>query len=46
MILSYKQQASSLTAAVGYDRIKTERINYDTRTSTIKNKNSGQHCNG
>ena len=29
MILNYKQQALSLTAAVGYDRIKTERKTND-----------------
>ena len=45
MILK-KRQATSLTGPVGFDRMNLERNNYDTRTSTIKNKNSGQHCNG
>ena len=38
-----KQQATSgkLDIAVGFDRMNLERNNYDTRTSTRKNKNSG-----
>ena len=38
---SLKPKASSLTAGPGYDRMDLERINYDTKTSTRKNKNSG-----